>query len=599
MKRTALLPFLLGAVVAAPAESVRGQEPSVRVYVTPGTTMGLGSQFILNVEITGTRSVDRNPEVPELASFAHFLGSNSQSSVRTSGGRTTVSLTIQYRYQALTVGEFRIPPFEVLAGGLTHTTEAVAISITEAAPESSRQQSTGIGPDDLFITAEASQTSVREGEPLVVEYRIWTRVDVTNFGLTTVPEPEGFWAQDITPSGQPEVEQLTRNGVAYASAVIRRIALVPSGVGEHTLEPIGVEAQVRVQGRRDPFEDIFGRSSLFGGSTTVPTTVISNALSIDVEPLPPGRPDSYSGVVGNLRLTAELDRDSVDANDAVTLTLRVSGEGNIRAIPSPEPAFPSDFEVFPPEVTESVSPTTSGLAGSKTFEYVIIPRAPGRREIPSVELAYLDEATGAYRTIESGVLPLTVSGTVVDGPGSLARGGVAQLREDIRFIRLGSLELRRTGRPLFSGTGFWMFALLPLVGVLGAVALRRHWDLLEGDVAYARGRRAGRVAKKRLAEANRLASGDDPRAFYAEVARALRGFVADRLNVAEAGLQTSELEGLLTRRGVESETREDLLSCLEHCDRQRFAPPESDPEEKSRFLDRAAALMTSLDRAVR
>jgi len=599
MKRVLLLALALGTASAVLPGRIRGQATSVRAYVSPGTKMELGSQFILNVEITGVRSLGQTPQLPELASFAHYLGSNSQSSVRSVGGRTAVSLTIQYRYQAITEGEFRIPPFEVVVGQATHTTEAVELSIAEARPQSSQQPENGIGPDDLFITAEASETSVREGEPLVVEYRIWTRVDVTNFGLTRVPEPEGFWAQDITPSGSPQVEQLTRDGVAYASAVIRRVALVPSGVGEHTLEPIGVEAQVRVRGRRDAFQDIFGRSSLFGGSTTVPTTVLSNGLTIDVQPLPPGRPESFSGVVGNLRLTAALDRDSVEANDAVTLTLRVSGEGNIRAITAPEPAFPPDFEVFPPEVSQSINPTATGLAGSKTFEYVIIPRAPGQREVPSVALAYLDDVTGAYRTLESGVLPLEVSGTVIDGPGALARGGVAQLREDIRFIHLGSLELRRTGSPLFNGAGFWLFALLPLVGVVGAVGLRRHWDLLEGDVAYARGRRAGRVAKKRLAEASRLASGDDPRAFYAEVARALRGFIADRLNVAEAGLQTTELDVLLTNSGVEQGTRDDLRGCLEHCDRQRFAPPESDPEEKSRFLDRAAALMTSLDRAVK
>ena len=141
--------------------------------------------------------------------------------------------------------------------------------------------------------------------------------------------------------------------------------------------------------------------------------------------------------------------------------------------------------------------------------------------------------------------------------------------------------------------------ILPMVGVGGAAALRRHRDRLEGDVAYARGRRAGRVAKKRLAEARRLADGDDPRAFYAEVARALRGFVADKLNMAEAGIQTMGLARTLADRGVGEATVRELTECLDFCDRQRFAPPSGDAGERSRFVDSVGSLMGALDKEVR
>jgi hypothetical protein len=192
-----------------------------------------------------------------------------------------------------------------------------------------------------------------------------------------------------------------------------------------------------------------------------------------------------------------------------------------------------------------------------------------------------------------------VAGTVVEGPAALSRGGVSELRQDIRFIRLGGLDLQPTGRSLFLSAGFWIFGLLPLAGMAGAAALRRHQELLAGDVAYARGRRAGRVAKKRLAEARRLATGDDSRAFYAEVASAMRGFVADRLNLAEAGLQTMDVDGALAGAGISDDTRDELRSCLDDCDRQRFAPPTSSAGEKERFVEGAGALMTTLDRGFR
>lgn len=580
-------------VLVAPAAG----QASVRAYVTPQGQIGVGGAFALNVEITGTQDVRRDPQLPDISAFAQYLGSNTQSSTRMAGGRTTVSFTIQYRYQALTEGTYTIPSFSVDAGGQSYATEPVEVVIA-ATPVAGSGGGSGVSAEDLFITAEASSTSVLEGQPFILEYRIWTRVDVTNFGMTRVPEPEGFWVEDVTPEGQPSVEQRTRNGVQYATAIIRRVALIPTGAGTREIEPIGVEAQVRVRGTRDPFSDFFGRSSLFG-SSSAPVTVLANPLSIEVRPLPANAPEPYSGVVGSLDVNASVDRDSIDANDAVTLTVSVTGNGNVRAIPTPLLDLPEDFEVFPPEVSERVASTGQGLSGSKTFEYVLIPRAPGTREIPAIDFGYYDVGSGAYRTASSDPIPLSVAGTAVDGPAALGRSGVAELRRDIRFIRLGTLDVQPEGAPLFATAGFWILALLPLAGVLGAVALRRHQELLLGDVAYARGRRASRVAKQRLSEARRLAGEGDPRPFYAEVARALRGVAADRLNLSEAGLQTSELADALRGAGVSADTVDRVREGLDHCDRQRFAPPTVDAAERERFLEQAAELMGVLDRELR
>ncbi len=578
----------------------------MRAYLSPGVTVGVGAPFVLNVEISGTQQLDAEPELPDLSAFAQYLGSSTQSSMQVVNGRRSVSLTVQYRYQALAEGSYRIPGFAVAAGGRTLGTEALELTVSAGAPPGGAPPAGAppggpaagaagaVGPDDLFITTDVSRTTVRDGEPLVVEYRIWTRVDVSAFNFTRVPEPEGFWVEDITPAGQPEVEQLTRNGQQYASAVIRRVALVPTGVGARTIEPIVLEAQVRVR-RDDPFDRFFGRS-LFGG-TTVPAGVVSEPVTITVEPLPAGAPEPFSGIVGALEVTAELDRDSIEANGAVTLTVRASGDGNVRAIPAPELDLPSDFEVFPPEVSETVRPLGAGLSGAKTFEYVLIPRAPGRREIPAVRMGFFDAEAGDYGVAASEPLGLTVTGAPVQGPGAAARGGVAELRQDIRFIHLGA-SLRRPPAPLFGGSAFWIFALLPLAGVAGAVAVRRRRDLLEGDVAYARGRRAGRVAKKRLALARSLSESEDARAFHAEVARALRGLVADKLNLAEAGLQTEDVRTRLSSFGVDERVVGGLVECLEHCDRQRFAPPGSDPHARGRLLERAGALMADLDRSL-
>jgi hypothetical protein len=593
------------ALTSAPAlvAQLVAQNVGVRAYLTPGTTVGVGRQFVLNLEVTGVRRVDRDPVLPDLAAFAQYLGSGTSTSMEMAGGQTTVALTVQYRFQALVEGTFQIEPLQVAVGGQTYNTEVLPLTVASAPPAPGAANGStdagGIAPADLFVEAEASRTTVLVGEPLTIEYRIWTRLDVTSFSLTSEPEREGFWVEGLGQITQPQVEQRLRNGQQYTTALIQRVALIPTGAGQRTIEPLGIEAQVRVSRSNDPLDRLFGRSPLFGRATVVPAAVLSNSLSIQVDALPAGRPEPFSGVVGALALTAEVDRDELDANDAVTLTIRVSAQGNVRAIPEPVLDLPRDFEVFPPEIVESVEPSGDGLSGSKVFEYVLIPRTPGERMIPSVSMGYFDAASGSYGTARTDEIPLLVTGEINEPPVSLQRVGVAQLREDIRFIRLGDGALRSVESFLFQGAAFWTLLLLPMAAVLGALGLRRHWDRLEGDVAYARGRRAGRVAKKRLATAQGLVREGDSRAFFAEVANALRGFVADRLNVAEAGMQIGELRVSLAGRGVSTESASDFLACLEQCDRQRFAPAGAEIEERIQFLERAGAAMTMLDGALR
>ncbi|MEK9501132.1 BatD family protein [Gaopeijia maritima] len=593
----AVLTLLLSSAAVA-------QDVSARASLVPGSSVSVGSTFVLQVEVTGVQRLDQNPTSPQLGGFARYIGSGSTSTLRTVNGQTSVSLILQFRYQALEQGTFDIPPVTLQAGGGSHATEPLTLTVTAQDQEAGVSGGTDSdlpGPDDLFLTTEVSSRTVQVGEPVVVSYRLWTHVDVVSYALTQLPELEGFWVEELPMPGGAQVETRTRNGEEYTTAVLRRIVVVPAGPGERTLDPLSIEARVRVQQRRsgqDPFDRLFG-GGLF--NTTVESVGLrSDAATLTVESLPPGAPEPFSGVVGSLEVTASLDRASVDADEAVTLTVRVEGAGNVRAVPEPTLDLPDDFEVFPPEVSESVEPSLAGLSGSKTFEYVLIPRAPGDRAIPPIRYGYFDAAAGEFRTAETPELPFTVTGTSsLSGPGVGARRGVAELRQDIRFIQLGPTALRPAAGGLAAHWAFWTLLLLPMAGVAGAAAVARHRERLEGDVAWARGRRAGRVARKRFAEAGRLAEGDDPRAFYAEVARALEGFVADSLNRSAAGMQRSDLRAALEARGVEGSLVDRTVGCLDHCDRQRFAPRGVDREEMTRFLDEASAIVSDLDRAVR
>ena len=585
--------LLLLALPLLPAPT-HAQDIQVRAFLS-SPRVGFGGQFVLNVEVSGTQQTDTDPVLPDMEEFGQYLGSGTSTSMQMVNGRTSVALTYQYRFQAIKDGVFEIGAVKVTAGGRTYETDPISLIVSDTpAPRGgiadSGDPADGISPEDLFIETEVSRTTVFENEPVVVEHRIFTRVTVDSYRITALPQATGFWTEELEQSGEPQVERVIRDGSEYVTATVRRVALFPTGSGERTLDPLGVEAQVRVPDRR--------RQSIFGDffDRRVPVAVASRPVTIEVQPLPAeGRPGSFSGHVGELDIATTVDRAAVAANEAVTFRVDVTGTGNLRSLAPPEITFPDEFEVFPPETTDRIAPGGGSIQGTRTYEYVLIPRAPGSVTIPPVEVSYFDARSASYGTARSQPVEITVTGdaTALSTETGAVPSAVESIREEIRFIHIGTPDFRRTGVPLHTTAGFWIVLLLPVAAVVGAATVRRHRDRIEGDVAYARVRRARRMARKRLARAKGLAGGD-PRDFYAEVAGALQGFLADKLNVAEAGLVREEVGGLARRRGVSDETLERLFACLDDCDLQRFAPAGTEREPPERVLERAAAIMGDL-----
>ena len=592
------------ALLALPATALA---QSARAFLSENP-VPLNGQFVLNVEVSGSQSVDGDAALPDLTAFAVYLGSSTSTSVNIVNGRTSTMFTIRYRFQATQEGTFEIGPVTVTVGGQDLRTDPATIEVSPAPAAGAGRRGGaggrtgadgGVSPDDLFVTATLSEEQVYVNQPVVVEYRIFTRVDVEGINIVRQPGTAGFWVEEL-PTPQRS-EQVVRDGVQYAGGVFRRVALFPTSAGPKRLDPLVLEAQVRVQRRsrgRDPFGGFFG-DSLFG--RRMPVSVASNALDLDVRPAPPGAPASFSGFVGSLAVSAAVDRIAADTNDALTLRLDISGTGNIRTLPEPRLNLPAAFEVYPPEMREEVEPTADGVRGSRVYEYVIVPREPGRMTIPAVELAHFDVDRDAYAVTSSDPITLTVAGDPGPAPalpGARPRAGLDLQRQDIRFIRIAPPSFRAIGGSLYRSAGFWTVVALPLLALAGAVAVRRHQDRLAGDVAWARSRRASRVARRRLAGAESLCAPDRHREFHAEVSRAMQGFLGDKLNVAEAGLIHDHIRTALAARGVETTVIDACLHCLERGDRERFAPTKPDTAAMQAVLAEAGRVMTDLDAAL-
>lgn len=597
----------LALLFLAVAASAAAQDAEVRAYLSTDA-VAVGREFTLTVEISGG-GANEEPRRPDLSGFATYLHAGSRQSMQFANGRASTSLAYLYTFRAVAEGSHEIGPVRVRVDGEDHATEPLALRVTSASAAPRRSgpdpaRGSGVGPDDLFVEASVSTREPWVNQPVLVEYRLFTRVDVASYGIVRAPGADGFWVEEIPGGGgAPRVERIERNGAQYVTTVVRRAALYPTGAGPRTIEPLALEAQVQLRSFSDPFGFSFG-GGLFGGTVGVPAE--SAPIEIEVRPLPAaGRPDAFTGLVGALGVTASLDAAEAAANQALTFRLDVRGSGNLRALPDPEVAFPADFDVYPPEVNDELAAGAAGVSGGRRYEYVLVPRAPGSHTVPAVELAYFDAAAGRYAVAASDPVTVEVTGAAAAGDPLPGRAGGPRLeaaRQDIRFIRVASSAFAPAGRRLFRGAVFWTVALVPVLGLAGALALRRHRERLEGNVAWARRRRASRLARARLAQARKLRAPERHQALAAAVSQALLGFLGDSLNVAEAGLVHDDVRGALAARGVDGEVIERYLACLAQCDRRRFAPPAAGGDgdaEAERLLDDAERAMTALGEALR
>jgi len=302
--------------------------------------------------------------------------------------------------------------------------------------------------------------------------------------------------------------------------------------------------------------------------------------------------------VGQYQVTTWLDKSEATVNEPVTLSFRVSGTGNVQTVP--EPLWPEleSFRSYEAKSTTSTSIENYRVQGDKTFEKLFIPKEAGQYTIPPFRLTYFDPEAGVYRTVETEPLILAVKPGAPESapvaPGTRQQA-VALVGRDIRHIKTASPVLRDEGKHLYQSDLFLSSWALPPLLVIGAVLYQRQRQRLRQDVRYARLRRAHKMARKRLARAKKLMKDQDSTAFYGEVARAITGYLGDKMNVPAAGLRLGEMTEELERRGADQQTVDRLNHCWEECDLGRFAPVSATPEAMENLLAEAEEFIVSLE----
>ncbi len=608
-KLLVIITFLIATLTSVHAEEVT-------FTVDAPSAVVMGETFRLSYTVNTHNA--KNFRVGNIADFDILSGPNQSSSMRSSninGVRSTVkTLTFTCILRPKREGTFTIPAATITAEGEQMTSKELTVKVLppdqrgsqsqQSAPQQSRgavtSQSGKISNDDLFIVATVNKKKVYEQEAILLTYKIYTTVNLTNVS-GKMPDLKGFHTQEVEmPKGNREFELEHYKGRNYRTIVWSQYVLFPQQSGQLEIPSITFEGTVaqRVQ-NYDPFEAFFNGGSSY---VNVQKEIRTPKLTIDVSPLPSGKPASYYGGVGSFNISSSISTTELKENEAVTLKLVISGTGNMKLIKTPEVKFPADFEVYDPKVDNKFTLKTSGLSGNKVIEYLAIPRHGGTYTIPPVEFSYFDVKSGTYKALATPEYTLNVakgSGSSSSAPvGYVSKEELRLLGQDIRYIHLGDAKFHEKGQYLYGTTGYWLWYIIPFAAFVLVIIVYRKQAVENANIAKQKTKKAGKVATRRLKVAKQKMLQKDKAGFYDEVLKALWGYLSDKLSMPVSELSKENIAAKLAECQVPDELIRECASLIGDCEFARYAPTLSDYADETVY-DKVATLMNRLENAIK
>lgn len=606
MKLFSLLVLLfIASLVSAQDVEFKAAAPSV---------VAVGEQFRL------TYSVNKNGtdlKIPTFEGFSLLMGPSPSQSMSYSNYNGNVTQTVVYGYtymlEGVKEGTFQISPATITVDGKQYKSNGVKIQVVKAegnnagtpgaAQEAPPANASSINDENLFVRVELSRNSLYLGESLAATLKVYSKVDLTNFGRSKFPAFAGFLSEEIPTPQRIELTRETYNGQIYSVGVIRKMLLFPQHTGEIVIEPFELECMVRQRLSRSAslFDDFFGNSQ------TVRSMRRSRPVTVTVKDLPQeGKPAGFAGTVGNITMNTSVSTDTVSANDAITYKVIFRGTGNLKLLRAPSIQFPLDFEAYDPKESRDVQINQNGLSGTISFEYVVIPRYSGEYKIPAVRFSFFDTQTNSYKTIAGQEYNIfvrkgTEKGQVDSNAGvqSFKKEDVRMVGQDIRYLKTGDLNLKETGVRFFGTVEYWLALLIPFVLFVIGFVLNRRRIKSNADLVRVKNKAANKMARKRLKVAARAMKSHNVEQFYDEVLKSLWGYMSYKLNIDRAELNRDNVTDILPKKNVEPELIQEFIEVLDICEYARYAPGSNPDQKMEQVYTDAIDVITKLDKAIK
>ncbi len=528
---------------------------------------------------------------PALNDFDVFSGPNQSSSMSFINGSMSQSISLSYVIAAKKEGKFTIPPASIVVDGKTLQTNPITIEAVanQAAAQNQQQQqsqqhqnnkssSAAIesGGDNLFAKTIVSKSKAIQGEQITITHKIYSRYQLVDLRNIKFPDYTGFWSQDVPGHQTIQVTNENIDGVNYQVGELKRSYLFAQRTGKLEIKPLELECVVRTQSHRAPrdiFEQFFG-----GGYEDVLVKAKSKSVTIDVSALPKSnQPEGFSGAVGDFSFKAHLSKDKVKANDAVNLTITISGKGNIKLLEPLKINFPEDFETYDPKISEKINAGANDVSGSKTFDYLVIPRHEGNYKIEPINFSFYDPSKNKYITIPSPEFNLHVEKGDAESTSAVtfnpkSKEDVKILGNDIRYIKTNGVAFTPINTYFFGSPAFYIGIITPFLAFIGFLFARKKHIAQNSDAVAVKSRKATKMAKKRLTLAEQHLKSNNKELFYSEVFKALFGYISDKFNIPVADLNKDHITAILKSKNISEITFKQLIEIIDKCEYARYAP---------------------------
>ena len=585
----AVFSLLLGLATASAQEIIFAAQPD-RTEITSDESLKL------TVSVFG-REVDlaSEPQLPPMPDFRmDTLFRLNTTHYAEEGERNTKIYT--YVLTPLTSGTLIIDPIRLRVGQKTLRTDRIVIEVTPGSGKTPERPRADTGLDargrlretkDIFTRSQIDKRKAYIFEQVTFTFEFYNRYDLFGDPSYVPPETPGFWVEELPSDKLPRGKAI--DGRVFDVQTIRS-ALFATSPGPKTIGATTLETSYSIDQ---------------GSSASV--VLSTNPIEIEVLPFPQvGKPKSFDGAVGVYTISAEVDNEEVQVGDPISLRVKVEGVGNVRTISAVHEPPLDDFRTYEPKVTQTSTNSGYAIQGSKSFEYVLIPKSEGTSIIGPFLLAFFDPQREQYE--EAATEPISI--VAVRGVFEEARTGaeyrlsreeIKQVGKDIRYIKADVDFLEDQGKRLYNDEAFLIVQAFPILAFFGALAYRRRLRKLKEDEVSARQRRARNIADRHLKEAQRLMAEGTPEAFYGTIHRTLSEFLEGKLGVPVAGMTTEQLSAYLAGRNITSEEIESIKAALDQCDFARFAPLLAEgggisTDEKAAILARAHAIINQLER---
>ena len=562
--------------------------------------VAVGEQFRLTYEVNAE---GQNFTAPAFKNFQRLQGPNpsSSTSVQMSGGQVTRQINNSYSYVMVgqKPGKFTIPPASIKVDGKTYKSNSVVVEVVKGQSATNRNQQSqqqsnqpvGLKDDDVFVRVDLSKANVWQGEHIIATLKVYSRTQNIKFTDATFPSFDGFITSEI--EGTPNnLFRENYKGEVFFVGIFKKMVLFPTRSGEIVIDPFELQCQVSVQsGHR---RDFFGRR--VPNYKNLVVNEKSVARKVTVKSLPAGKPASFTGAVGKMNMTATMNKTNVKTNEAITMTVRVSGSGNLRLIDPLNFKFPPDFEVYDPKIKNNFNASDKGITGSKTFEYLIIPRHAGDFTIPPVQFSYFDARSGSYKTLSSQEFKLHIekgdddqTTTVISG---FNKEDVKFIGKDIRYIKTGDTKLAKVGDRIFGSVMFWLTYLFALVIFFTVILIQRKHQKDSANISLMKNKRANKEAQKRLKAAQTFLKENNEGKFYQEVLSAMYGYLSDKLAIPFADLNKELAFEKLSEYNLEESEMNSFRELLDTCEFAQYAPGGGSGKMEQLYNDAAKLIGT-------